>query len=141
MQGISRKIAQAILYEAIAACCVAPTLSIAYHRDLAYSGALSLAIALIAMLWNMAFNATFEWWESTRADRTRTVWRRILHSTGFEGGLTLILVPLVSWWLNITWFDALVVDVGLFVFFFLYSFAFQWAFDSLFDVPNSANEA
>jgi len=44
----------------------------------------------------------------------------------------------VAWWLNISWWTALVTDLGLFVFFFFYALVFQWAFDRVFDVPVSA---
>jgi uncharacterized membrane protein len=66
--------------------------------------------------------------------------RRLLHSLGFEGGLALMLVPLMAWWLDISWWQALVADLGLLLFFFFYAFAFQWVFDLLFGVPTSAVE-
>ncbi|MCA7902225.1 PACE efflux transporter [Burkholderia cepacia] len=99
------------------------------------AGRPALPMSAIAMLWNMIFNALFERWEASRRQPARTLGRRILHATGFEGGLIFILVPVVSWWLDISWFDAFVVDIGLFAFFFCYAFAFQWAFDRVFDVP------
>ncbi|MCX4162778.1 MULTISPECIES: PACE efflux transporter [Paraburkholderia] len=141
MQGISRKIVQAFLYEAVAVFCISPAISLIYKEGLVHSGTLSIMISLIAVTWSMIYNAVFESWEARRARRTRTAWRRILHSTGFEGGLTFILLPLVSFWLKISWLDALMVNIGLFIFFFFYAFAFQWVFDWIFDVPDSAKEA
>ncbi|KAB0644066.1 PACE efflux transporter [Burkholderia latens] len=135
MQGLPRRIMQAVLYEAIAVFCISPVIAALFKQGLVYSGALSVTMSAIAMLWNMIFNALFERWEASRRQPRRTLARRILHATGFEGGLIFILVPVVSWWLDISWFDALVVDVGLFTFFFCYAFVFQWAFDRVFDVP------
>lgn len=140
MQGVPRKVFQAFLYEAVAVFCIAPAISFIYKEGLAYSGALSVMISAMAVTWNMAFNAAFEYWETRQRHRTRTLTRRIFHATVFEGGLTLILLPLVSYWLNISWLEALMVNIGLFVFFFLYAFLFQWMFDRLFGVPNSAKE-
>ncbi|MBN2692273.1 MAG: PACE efflux transporter [Burkholderiaceae bacterium] len=140
MQGVSRKVFQAVLYEAVAVFCISPAISLIYREGLAYSGALSVMISVIAVTWNMIFNSGFEYWESRRRRRTRTTLRRILHSTGFEGGLTFILLPLVAYWLNISLWEALMVNIGLFAFFFVYSFMFQWVFDRLFGVPNSAKE-
>ncbi len=51
-----------------------------------------------------------------------------------------MLLPLVSYWLNISWIEALMVNISLFVFFFFYSFVFQWGFDHVFGVPDSAKE-
>jgi Na+-transporting NADH:ubiquinone oxidoreductase subunit NqrB len=64
-----------------------------------------------------------------RVKRNRTLLRRRLHSLGFEGGLTLLLLPLVAWWLKISWRAALATNLGLFVFFFVYALVFQWGFD------------
>ncbi|MBN3789648.1 PACE efflux transporter [Burkholderia sp. Ac-20353] len=135
MQGLPRKITQAILYEAIAIGCLSPAISVIFRQDLVYSGGLSVTLSVIALLWNMLYNTAFERWESAQAKRTRTLRRRIVHACGFEGGLIFILVPIVAWWLKISWLDALFVDLGLFAFFFCYAFVFQWAFDRVFDVP------
>ncbi|MND54438.1 Bacterial Transmembrane Pair family protein [compost metagenome] len=140
MQGIARKVVQAVLYEVIGAAFVAPTLAYAYDQGIAYSTALSLVISAVALSWNMLFNLVFEYWEARQPCRGRTLGRRILHALGFEGGLVVILVPLIASWLHIDWLTALATDVALFVFFFFYAFVFQWAFDQLFDVPDSARE-
>ena len=48
------------------------------------------------------------------------------------------LVPFFAWWLNISLWQALVMDVGLLVFFLVYTFVFTWCFDRLFGLPASA---
>ncbi|MFD2646163.1 PACE efflux transporter [Pseudomonas japonica] len=138
MQGPKRKIFQAVAYELIAVFCIAPAFTLVYDSGLAHSTALSLLISTVAMSWNMLYNHVFERIERTLANRERTLGRRVIHSLGFEGGLTLILVPLVSYWLDISLLQALMTNLALFVFFFFYAFAFQWGFDKLFDVPDSA---
>ncbi|KWB84511.1 PACE efflux transporter [Burkholderia ubonensis] len=140
MQGLPRKITQAILYEAIAIACISPAIAALFGEGLVYSGALSATMSAIALLWNMVYNTLFERWEATRVQRTRTLGRRIIHACGFEGGLIFILVPVVAWWLKISWLDAFLVDLGLFAFFFCYAFVFQWAFDRVFDVPAVTKE-
>jgi len=138
MQGHSRKILQAILYESIAVTVLSPSIALIYDEGLAHAGALSVMLSVSALLWNVLFNYIFESWEARQAQRTRTLGRRLLHSLGFEGGLVLLLVPLVAWWLEISWRAALLTDLGLFVFFFFYALVFQWVFDRVFDVPESA---
>lgn len=141
MQGPARKVLQAVLYEAVAVFCISPAISLVYDEGLAYSTALSIIISGIAMTWNMTYNYIFEFWEARQKRRARTFLRRIIHSTGFEGGLTIILLPLISYWLDISWLAALATNIALFIFFFFYSFVFQWGFDKIFDVPDSAKEA
>ncbi|AIR91119.1 PACE efflux transporter [Pseudomonas cremoricolorata] len=140
MQGTPRKIVQAILYEAIAVACVAPALAWLFDAGMAQSTALSLIMSGVALSWNMAFNWAFERWESGRKQRRRTLWRRFLHALGFEGGLVLLLLPLVAYWLSISLWQALLTNLALFAFFFVYAFVFQWAFDKVFDVPLSAQQ-
>ena len=86
MQGPSRKILQAILYESIAVAVLSPSISLIYDEGLAHAGALSLMLSVCALLWNVLFNYVFECWEARQPQRARTLGRRLLHSLGFEGG-------------------------------------------------------
>ena len=140
MQGVPRKITQAILYEIIAVACVAPALALAFDEGMAHSTVLSVIMSGMALGWNMLYNYLFECWEARQAQRSRTFARRLLHAIGFEGGLVLILLPLVAYWLDISLWAALGTNLALFVFFFVYAFAFQWGFDKVFGVPDSARE-
>ena len=140
MQGPTRKLTQAVLYELIAIAVLSPSLAWAYDESLAWTGSLSVMLSVTALLWNVLYNWGFEHWEARQAQRHRTWQRRLLHSLGFEGGLTLMLVPLVAGWLGISWWAALVTNLSLFVFFFFYALLFQRAFDHFFDVPDSAKQ-
>ncbi|EKT4567146.1 PACE efflux transporter [Pseudomonas putida] len=141
MQGKARKIVQAILYETIAVACVAPALELAFGAGMAQSTVLSVLMSGIAMSWNMGYNWVFERWEARQHKRERTFLRRLLHALGFEGGLVVILLPLVAYWLDVSLWAALLTNLALFVFFFVYAFVFQWGFDKVFDVPLSAQQA
>jgi uncharacterized membrane protein len=57
---------------------------------------------------------------------------------GFEAGLIALLVPLIAWWFDISLMQALVLDLGLVVFFLCYTFTFSWAFDRVFGLPDAA---
>jgi uncharacterized membrane protein len=79
--------------------------------------------------------------EPRQAKRGRSVARRVAHAVGFEGGLVLVLVPLFAWWLNMSLWDAFVLDLGLVFFFMVYTFIFSWTFDRVFGLPASAQSA
>lgn len=138
MQGKTRKIVQAISYEIIAIILTSPVFAYGFDASASSSTILAAVISAIALTWNMAFNTLFEYWEARQPSRERTLQRRVLHALGFEGGLAVILVPLMAWWLQVSLWQALVAELGLMAFFLLYAFCFQWAFDKLFDVPDSA---
>ena len=138
MQGMKRKIVYVSLYEGFAI--VAATLGLAgmSGQGMQAAGILAVATSAIAVVWNLVFNTLFERWEARQPVRGRSFARRVAHAVGFEGGLTLIFVPLMAWWLDVTWLHALWMDLGLLLFFLVYTFVFNWAFDRVFGLPASA---
>jgi len=138
LQGPLRKVVHATLFEIAAIVIVGLGLSWLFNQDVNQTGGLAIATSLIAMAWNMAFNTGFEAWERRQADRRRTVRRRVAHAIGFEGGMVAMTLPLIAWWLNMSWWEALLTDLGLMAFFLVYAFAFNWVFDHVFGLPASA---
>ncbi|MBS1169883.1 MAG: hypothetical protein H6R01_801 [Burkholderiaceae bacterium] len=137
MLRMSRKIVQAVLYEVLAIVLVSPVLGWVFEQSLDTSGALAIIISLIAVSWNYAFNTLFERWERRQPETGRSLKRRLAHAAGFEGGLALMTIPLLAWWLKLSLWHALLADAALLVFFFLYAIAFHWAFDRIFGLPES----
>lgn len=137
MQGLKRKVVYVTLFELIAVCLTSSLLVFGGH-DAGHAGAAAVASSAIAILWNFAFNSMFEAWEVRQATRGRSWKRRAAHAIGFEGGLVLVLVPLFAWWLNISLWEALVLDIGLLLFFMVYTYLFSLAFDRIFGLPASA---
>ena len=138
LQGPKRRLLYVTLYELIAIAAATLGLAALSGQGAAHSGVLAVAASAIAVAWNMVFNTLFERWEARHAQRGRTLKRRLAHAVGFEGGLVLALVPLMAWWFDITLWQALVMDLGLIVFFLCYTFAFNWVFDRIFGLPASA---
>ena len=138
MQGIKRRVVYVTLYEAIAIVAASAGLALMSGQGIGHSGALAVMTSVVAVLWNLVFNALFERWESRQAVRGRGLARRIAHAIGFEGGLVAFLVPLIAWWLDISLWQALVMDIGLVVFFLVYTFVFNWGFDQIFGLPAAA---
>lgn len=137
LQGLRRKLVHATLYEAIAIGIVTVAVRLVRpEADTAQAGLLAVSTSVIAWLWNMAFNAVFEAWEARQTDRTRTARRRLAHALGFEGGLVAMTVPLIAWWLQMSWWEALLADLGLLVFFLGYTLVFNWVFDHAFGLPS-----
>jgi uncharacterized membrane protein len=134
----SRRVVQAVLYEGIALAAVAPAVAYMFNHPPASALALSVAMSAIALAWNYLFNAVFERWESSRATKGRSFALRIVHGVTFESGLTVILVPLMAYWLAVSLLAAFLADVGLLAFFLVYTVAFTWAFDKMFGLPASA---
>ena len=138
MQGLKRKIVYVTLFEGLAIICATFGLATLSGNNFGHSGVLAVATSVVAVLWNFAFNLLFEAWEARQAVRGRSVARRIAYTVGFEVGLIALLVPLIAWWFDISLMQALVLDLGLVVFFLCYTFTFSWAFDRVFGLPDAA---
>lgn len=138
MSPVTRRVLQAVLYEIIAIAAVGPVLSFAFDEPPTSTFGLAVVLSTIALTWNYAFNWVFERWESRQTERGRSFARRLAHGAGFEGGLVVILIPVMSLWLDISPAAAFVANLGLLVFFFVYAIAFTWAFDRVFGLPASA---
>lgn len=138
MTPTTRRIVQAALYEFFAIAFVGPVLSLVFHKPAATTLGLAAVMSSIALGWSYVFNALFERWEARQQVRGRSLARRLAHGTGFEGGLGVMLVPVMALWLRIPLQDAFVANIGLMVFFFVYAIVFTWTFDRVFGLPASA---
>jgi len=127
-----------MLYEAGAIAFVGPVLGFAFGKPASSTFLLAVVLSTIALCWNYVFNALFERWESRQVAKGRSLARRVAHGTGFEGGLTILLVPVMAWWLETPLLTAFVANLGLLAFFFVYAIAYTWLFDRVFGLPDSA---
>jgi uncharacterized membrane protein len=136
----TRRVLQAVLYEVFAIAFVGPVLSLAFDKPPLSTLGLAVVLSSIALGWNYVFNTLFERWESRQSVRGRSLARRVAHGIGFEGGLVILLVPVMSLWLDISPLNAFLANLGLLAFFFVYAIAFTWAFDRVFGLPESARD-
>lgn len=140
LQGRRRRLLFVSLYELIAIA-VTSVLFMVTGQQAGESGAMAVAASAIAIAWNVTFNHLFELWEARQSVKGRSVLRRVVHAIGFEGGLALVLIPLMAWWFGISLWQATVMEAGLLVFFLVYTYVFNWAFDRIFGLPASAQGA
>ncbi|MDB5848108.1 MAG: hypothetical protein JWP29_1860 [Rhodoferax sp.] len=121
---------QALLFELIAVvlCATAGAWLLGY--SLVHIGALTVMISTIAMLWNMLFNTLFDR-AQLRLGFRRGLAARLVQAALFEIGLVAAIVPLAAWWLGISLWEALVLDIGIALFFLPYTFVYNWTYDTL----------
>ncbi|ETR95155.1 bacterial Transmembrane Pair family protein [Acinetobacter lactucae] len=103
-----------------------------------HTGPLSVMITTIAVTWNFIYNILYEKWEARQSSHIRTVKRRVGHAIGFQLTLVLFLIPLISWWMDISLIEAFWLDVVFIIIIPIYTFIFNWSFDKLFGLPISA---
>lgn len=134
MRTTKDRIRHTLLFEGIAlllTVLIAPLLL--DHSPLSL-GALALILSLIAMSWNYLYNLLFDKWQAGIPPQHRSIKMRVLHAAGFEGGLVLIGLPLIAWWLQIGLWQALITDIGFSIAFMCYALVFNWGYDKVFPV-------
>jgi uncharacterized membrane protein len=129
-RSLYERIFQVLLFEGLAISIFSPVLSWIVDKPLGDAAALTVAISVIAMVWGFTFNSFFGILISYTSSKVQK-WKRVIHALGFETGLVLIAVPLSAWWLQMTFVQALLMDLGLLLVFLPYTFCFYWAYDSL----------
>ena len=140
LQGPVRRLVFVSLYELIAII-AASLMFMAIGQGAGTSGVMAVVASGIAIVWNLSFNHWFEKWEARQSVKGRSVRRRLAHALGFEGGLALLLIPLMAWWFGVSLWEAAVMEAALMVFFLIYTYVFSWGFDRVFGLPASAQAA
>jgi uncharacterized membrane protein len=120
----------ALAFEILAIGIAAPLAAWLMGGSLVSMGILTAVIALIAILWNVLFNWMFDR-AQTRYGFERGYLARALHAAGFEIGLILIVIPLIAAWLGVSLWRALVLDIGLILFYLPYGFLFNLGYDKI----------
>lgn len=118
----------AITFELVALLICAPLFAFLLNRSVSEMGLMTLIIATIAVIWNFIYNALFD--RVTRSFiKERGLIVRIIHALIFEVGLIFITVPIIAWLLKMTLLEALMMDIGILLFFLPYTVIFNWVYD------------
>lgn len=133
-----RKILYAVSFETLGTLVATVALVLMSDAKPLQSLALSVIGATIALCWSYLFNTVFEAWEARQPVKGRSLRRRTVHALMFEGGLVLICIPVMAWWLGVGLWQAAGYEAGLIVLFIAYTYAFTWGFDRVFGLPESA---
>ncbi len=142
MRSLKDRLRHTLLFEMIALALVAVFGSWITGHSPAEMGALGLIMSLLAMTWNLIYNWMFDHWDMKHRNMApRGVKIRILHAVLFEAGLLIAGIFIVAWWLQITLFQALLLDLGFAAFFLVYAYVFNLSYDRIFPVPARTAEA
>ncbi|WP_286239024.1 PACE efflux transporter [Neptuniibacter halophilus] len=106
------------------------------QRELLDIGLMGVAMSLLALGCNYVYNYVFDRWDARcgRIPSERSMPRRVLHALGFELSLVTLTLPLMMWWLELGFIEALIMDLGMMAGVVVYTFLFGLAYDWLFPV-------
>ncbi len=129
-KSLLERIFHAVAFEAIALLACAPTAAWLMNKPIFEMGVLAILLSTTAMVWNVVYNSLFDYfWPQSRVKRRWPM--RIAHALGFEGGFILFGLPIAAAWLHIGLLDALLLEIGFFLFFLPYTIVYNWVYDTL----------
>ncbi|MGF1683511.1 PACE efflux transporter [Photobacterium minamisatsumaniensis] len=122
------RILHSVLFEVFALTIIMVGTSLFTNHNPAEVGGLGLVMSLIAMVWNYVYNLGFD---KVFGDErlSRKMGLRIAHGVGFELGLLFATIPLLMWILQLDFWTVLILDIGIVIFFLVYSILYNLAYD------------
>ena len=136
MRTRNDRLRHAIGFELIGLLIAAPLASWATGIHLNHMGPLAIFFSLLATGWNYVYNLGVDKLLLKYQGHTyKSMWQRVIHTLGFEGGLLLVAMPVMSLWLGIRLLEAFVLDLGFVAFYLAYAFVYNLSYDKVFPIP------
>lgn len=133
MRTTSDRIRHALSFEIIGLALVTPAGAWVFNQPFWDIGVLALGSSILATIWTYLYNLGFDHLMlKARGSTAKTLPIRIGHAVAFELGLVIVLVPVVAWYLGVSLWQALVMDISFAAFYAVYAFVFNWAYDGIF---------
>ena len=137
-RSFSDRVRHALSFEIVGLAIFTPLATLAFDKPAMDMGVIGLISATVATLWNFVFNMGFDRAMIRRTgSAAKSVPVRILHTLMFEGGLVVLLIPMIAWYLGITLWQALVMDIAIVAFYLVYTFFFNVAYDRVYPLPEA----
>jgi uncharacterized membrane protein len=128
------RVIQTLFYELGALLIAAPLYQWVFSVSAGESLQLLVTLSVAVMLWSPFHNTAFDWLDARWFDRVASDRRgvsRWVHAFSHEVSTLVVTLPLIVWIGGYSWFDALLLDLGLTLFYTAYAWVFHWCFDRL----------
>ena len=136
MRTTRDRIRHALSFEVIGLAIFTPLASFVFNLPVEHVGVVGIVSATVATAWNYIYNLGFDHlMQKFRGSTQKTLSLRVVHTLLFELGLLIVLLPFIAWYLGVTIWQALVMDISFALFYVVYAFVFNWGYDRLFPLP------
>jgi uncharacterized membrane protein len=132
LRSVRERILQATAFEVIGIALVTPLYAVFMHSNAAASAAVVAAVALACLIWSPFHNAAFdfcEWRILRRVASDRPVRLRMVHAASHEVTSVAATTPIIVLLGDMTVPQALLVDLGLTLFYTVYTYVFHIFYD------------
>ncbi|WP_267553714.1 PACE efflux transporter [Rhizobium rhizogenes] len=135
MRSFKDRVRHAVMFELIGLAIFTPGAALLFDQPLEHMGIVGIISATAATVWNFVFNLGFDRaMMHLRGSVQKTIPIRIAHTTLFEAGLIVVLIPFIAWYLGISLMTALAMDIAIVAFYLVYAFFFNIAYDRVFPI-------
>lgn len=126
----------ALMFELLLVTIIGISLSFLFGRSVTDTGMMAIILSGIALLVNLTYNYIYDRVDVHfgRIPTERTIVMRVIHAIGFEFILAVISLPILMWWLGLTIWQALLLDLGMMGAIVVYTFLFSLSYDKYFPV-------
>ena len=136
MRSLPDRVRHTVMFEIIGLALVIPGGAMLFNLPATHMGVIGVGSATVATLWNFVYNLGFDHAMLRFAGHTRkSLQLRVLHALLFEGGLLVLLLPPMAWYLGMGLWETFLMDLAIVVFYVVYAFLFNLAYDRVFPVP------
>ena len=127
---IVERIVHMLVFEGIALIILSGLAVVVTGEDAGKMTGLAVLMSVIAMSWNYVYNWIFDrlYGEERLSRSLRT---RVLHGVLFELGVVVLTFPVMMMVLQKGFWEILLLDIGVVVFFFCYAIVYNWIYDVL----------
>ncbi|MBG2802558.1 multidrug/biocide efflux PACE transporter [Proteus sp. WDL240414] len=126
----TERVFHAVSFEVIAIAITAPLSAWILGRSIFQMGTVAIILSTLAMLLNLFYNMIFDrYWPLIKGPRPTKI--RVMHAIGFELSFVIIGLPILAFLLNMSLWNAFLLEVGFFAFFLFYTYAFNLSYDKL----------
>lgn len=130
------RIRYALTFEASLMVFLIPAGAAFFDKAFSDIGLLGLVLSLKALLISLLYNWIFDRIDARafQVSSDRSIIGRITHALGFELSLLITSLPIYTWWLSISVWEALAADLVVTTFVVLYTYLFTLTYDRVFPV-------
>ncbi|MBF0657843.1 PACE efflux transporter [Psychrobacter sp. NG25] len=138
MRTTKDRIRHTLGFEIVGLIIFVPLASWLFGFDIHAIGLIAVAGSIIATVWNYFYNLLFDHsMVKLRGNAHKTVPIRLLHAFLFEGGLLLLFLPMIAWYLGISLWQAFMMDITMATFYVVYAFFYNLSYDKVFPIPEN----
>ena len=126
----------ALMFEGLLVAIFSVAMFVMFERGLLDMGAFSVTLSLIALAVNFIYNSIYDRIDVRfgRIPTERSRGWRIVHALGFEFTLVVVNLPIIMWWMQWSFWQALGFDIIAMAVVVIYTYYFTLAYDRVFPI-------